>query len=297
MRALVIDGGAGEDTLNALPSSVLDFTGTGFNVRHGNVLDLLNPSSNTGTFAGGTFTGLETYRLTSSDSFAAQFYGFDFRGSNNGETAVGISGRDDLQGRGGNDTLRGGAGADTLDGGEGRDVADYSDNNFFKIVAKINGANTTITVNGVQQDTLISIEGAKGGNANDKLTGDNKANEFDGSLGKDILTGKGGKDHFVFSTALGSGNVDTVKDFKHGTDKIDLDDAIFAKLGPSVSSGEFLKVSSGHAARQKDDRLIYNTTDGGLWYDKDGSGNGAAIKFAVLTGSPDNLSHQDFSIV
>jgi Ca2+-binding RTX toxin-like protein len=149
----------------------------------------------------------------------------------------------------------------------------------------------------VQQDVLISIEGAKGGNANDKLTGDNGANEFDGSLGKDKLIGKGGKDHFVFSTELSAGNIDTIKDFAHGKDKIDLDDAIFAALGPKVSSGEFLKVSSGHAAKQKDDHLIYNKTDGTLWYDDDGSGKHAALKFAVLTGSPDNLSASDFHIV
>jgi Ca2+-binding RTX toxin-like protein len=286
-RAMNIDGGAGND-LMMVGLSYTDFIG-GVYV---NTLDLLNAANNTGTFRGGAFTGIETFRATG-DNLTM----FDFRGSNSGEAAIGLGGADHLQGRGGNDTLRGAFGADTIDGGDGRDVADYSDNNFAKIVAKINGASTTITVGGVQQDVLISIEGAKGGNANDKLTGDNGANELDGSLGKDKLIGKGGKDHFVFSTELSPGNVDTIKDFAHGTDKIDLDEAIFAALGPKVTSGEFLKVSSGHAAKQKDDHLIYNKTDGTLWYDDDGSGKHAALKFAVLTGSPDNLSASDFHIV
>jgi Ca2+-binding RTX toxin-like protein len=291
-RALSVDGGTGSDTLSAYLGYVEDFTGSGQTLRHGNVLDLLDPSHNTGTFEGGSFSGFETYRASGFDQWLA----FDFRGSDSGETAIGISGRDNLQGRGGNDTLRGSFGADTIGGGDGRDVADYSDT-YLKIVAKINGASTEIKVNGVAEDTLISIEGAKGGNANDKLTGDAGANEFDGSLGKDTLTGKGGKDHFVFSTALSAANVDTIKDFTHGKDKIDLDDAIFAALGPTISSGEFIKVSSGHAAKQSDDRLIYNTTDGGLWLDKDGTGNKAAVQFAVLTGSPDDLTFKDFHIV
>jgi Ca2+-binding RTX toxin-like protein len=290
-RAMSVDGGAGNDTLIA-PLSYTDFVGSGFDIRYVNTLDLLNPAANTGTFRGGTFTGIETFRATG-DTYTM----FDFRGSDAGETAIGLGGADHLQGRGGNDTLRGAFGTDTIDGGDGRDVADYSDNLFAKVVAKINGASTTITVGGVQQDVLISIEGAKGGAANDKLTGDGGANELDGSLGKDTLSGKGGKDHFAFSTDLGGSNVDTIKDFKHGKDKLDLDDTIFAALGPKVSSGEFLKVSSGHAAKQKDDHLIYNKTDGTLWYDDDGSGRHAALKFAVLTSSPDNLSASDFHIV
>ena len=292
-RALRVEGGDGNDLLLAHLGTNGPFTGSGATLRYANKLDLLHADENTGTFAGGTFSGIETYRAAGFGPYLA----FDFRGSSNGETAIGVEGADKLLGRGGNDTLRGGGGADTIDGGDGRDVADYSDNNFLKIVARIDGKDTKITVGGVAQDKLVSIEGAKGGGADDKLTGDGGANEFDGGLGKDTLTGKGGKDHFVFSTVLGAGNVDTIKDFKPGADKIDLDADIFAALGPAVSSGELLKVSSGHAARQANDHLIYNMTDGSLWFDKDGSGNKEAVKFAVLAGSPDNLGHQDFAIV
>lgn len=278
--AIQVDGGKGNDT--AYFSLSMGVT---------NTLDLVTPAANSGRFEGGSFANIETFIAVGPDIF-------DFRGSGRGETAIGSGGNDILAGRGGNDTLQGGFGADTLDGGKGLDVADYSDNFFATIVAKIAGANTTITVNGVQQDTLIGIEGVRGGGGNDTLTGDNKANELDGSWGKDVLRGNGGNDHFVFTSLSVGTSADVIKDFKPGKDSIDLDDLAFSKLGSSVSSGEFLKVTSGHAAKDKDDRLIYNSKDGSLWYDADGSGKAfAAVKFAVLTGSPDGVAYQDFDIV
>ena len=44
------------------------------------------------------------------------------------------------------------------------------------------------------------------------------------------------------------------------------------------------------------DRIIYNSTTGAIYYDADGSGSGAAIQFAILTGAP-SLLFDDFLIV
>ena len=109
---------------------------------------------------------------------------------------------------------------------------------------------------------------SSGGSKADKLGGDSAANTFDGGLGKDNLTGAGGKDKFVFSTALLPTNVDTITDFKHGQNKIVLDHAIFGALGV----GKLLKSQ---------------------FYAKDGAG---ALLFATLSGGPD-LSFKDFAIV
>ena len=104
-------------------------------------------------------------------------------------------------------------------------------------------------------------------------------------------------DRFVFNYKLGSGNVDTVTDFAHDTDKIGLDDAIFGKVGPSLSSGEFYAASGAVKARDSGDRIIYNTANGRLYYDADGIKTASApIHFATLSSKP-ALDAGDFVII
>ena len=64
-----------------------------------------------------------------------------------------------------------------------------------------------------------------------------------------------------------------------GTDRIVLEDAVF--LG--ASNGNLASVFvQGTQAGDADDRLIYNSATGQLFYDGDGSGAGAAVLFAQL---------------
>jgi serralysin len=49
-------------------------------------------------------------------------------------------------------------------------------------------------------------------------------------------------------------------------------------------------------AGNADDRIIYETDTGKLFYDADGSGAGAAVQFAVLTGNP-TITNADFVVV
>mgnify|MGYP000869276739 CR=1 FL=1 len=53
----------------------------------------------------------------------------------------------------------------------------------------------------------------------------------------------------------------------------------------------------GSAATQSDDRIIYNTTNGFLYYDADGTGKAAAIQIAILSNKPSDLSYGDFAII
>ncbi|WP_414014602.1 calcium-binding protein [Limnohabitans sp.] len=148
-------------------------------------------------------------------------------------------------GLGGNDTLMGGAGNDTLDGGKGNDSLLGGD----------------------------GVDHLKGGTDNDTLNGGTGADVVWGGAGNDMLYGGSGTDQFVFDTTLNaSTNLDTIKDFVKGTDKIVLDDDIFTKFvnKSSISAGNLI---TGTKALQTDDYLIYNTSNDTLYYDADGSGS------------------------
>lgn len=152
---------------------------------------------------------------------------------------------------------------------------------------------------GAGSDTAYGGDGADdifGDLDNDLIRGRLGDDKLDGGLGRDKLFGGAGDDDFLFTTALG-GNVDRIGDFTHADDTIELDDAIFAALGATVSKGEFLSRSSGHTATKASHHLIYDEAKGTLWYDADGKGGGAAIKFAILEGHPSNLNFHDFAIV
>jgi Ca2+-binding RTX toxin-like protein len=247
------------------------------------------------------------YRLTTDNLYLEQ-------GTNIGEAlpgtlfndlVIGAGGADTLYGGARDDVLRGGSGNDRLDGGAGKhDIADFSDRSSKVVVTLKNGA-ATATVGSSEKDTLVGIEGVTGGKKADRLTGDTKANELDGGKGSDVLNGGGGKDtltggagadKFVFSTKLGSSNVDTIVDFKHDSDVIALDDAIFSKIGPSLSKGEFYAKAGATKAHDGNDRIIYDKATGKLYYDDDGKGGHAAVLFAKLSGHP-TLDAGDFAIV
>jgi Ca2+-binding RTX toxin-like protein len=134
--------------------------------------------------------------------------------------------------------------------------------------------------------TAINLTGNEFGNA---LYGNNGANTLNGGAGGDYLQGYGGADMFQFTTALGNGNVDQIADFVSGTDKIALDDAIFGALG----AGAF---AFGAQAQDADDRIVYNSATGQLFFDADGNGAGAAVLFATLQPGT-ALTASDFMVI
>jgi Ca2+-binding RTX toxin-like protein len=107
---------------------------------------------------------------------------------------------------------------------------------------------------------------------------------LNGGLGADTLVGNGGPDQYLFNSTLGGGNVDTLVGFASGSDRIFLDHNIFSALPNGVlAAGAFV---NGTAAQDADDRILYDSTTGNLYYDADGNGAGAAALFATLQSHP-----------
>jgi len=134
---------------------------------------------------------------------------------------------------------------------------------------------------------------------NDTINGGQGIDIIDGGLGNDRLTGGlDSADYFRFSTKLNAkSNLDTITDFVSGVDKIQLSQSIFTKFtGDLVESAQLVSGAGLTAARDTDDYLIFNTTNGALYYDADGNGKAAAVQFATLLGVS-SITHEDFMIV
>jgi Ca2+-binding RTX toxin-like protein len=138
-----------------------------------------------------------------------------------------------------------------------------------------------------------------GGLGQDVLLGGAGADDLIGGTGHDRLTGGADADRFLFHTVLSAAtNIDEITDFAVGVDQIQLSRGVFAALPVgTLQLGAFRSGAGVTTAGDTDDRLIYDTTSGALYYDADGTGAAAAIKFATLTGSPDTLSATDFTVI
>jgi Ca2+-binding RTX toxin-like protein len=67
------------------------------------------------------------------------------------------------------------------------------------------------------------------------------------------------------------------------------------KLEAAAAGAPLRSGAGANAAQDADDRLIYNTSNGVLLYDADGSGAGQSVRIAVLGGQP-NLVFADILI-
>jgi Ca2+-binding RTX toxin-like protein len=208
-----------------------------------------------------------------------------------------------LTGNGASNFLNGLAGSDTMAGGGGDDtyVVDMAGD---MVVELANGGTDEVrswvsyqlgaNVERLQLHGTADIDGA-GNELVNMVAGNSGRNILDGGLGSDLLLGGGGGDTFCFSTALGTSNVDRIQTFNHASDTIQLDQAIFAGLGlGGLAAGAF---NLGAVATQADDRILFHSAAKSLYYDADGLGGGAAVKFATLDALTGILDHTDFLIV
>jgi Ca2+-binding RTX toxin-like protein len=134
-----------------------------------------------------------------------------------------------------------------------------------------------------------------GGAGTDTLLGGVGNDTLNGSSGNDTLTGGSGADTFVFNNTLASTNIDRVTDFNVPADTIRLENAVFAGLAAGTLGAEgFARNTTGNAT-DGNDRIIYETDTGRLYFDSDGTGAAARVHFATLaTGL--SLTNTDFFV-
>jgi Ca2+-binding RTX toxin-like protein len=211
-----------------------------------------------------------------------------FWGDDGSDLLKGKAGNDTLSGGNGDDKLYGGSGADHLNGGAGRDTASYWD---AASGVEVHVGRTWANKGEAAGDSYVSIEVIDGSRFNDVLVGDAGSNTFwgdagndalNGGAGADILGGGAGSDTFIFDTALSASNVDTINDFSVANgDFIQLSTSVFSidMFDVTLASHQFTK---GSAATSSAHRIVYNNTTGELFYDADGAGGMAQIKFANI---------------
>ncbi|HEU5177929.1 MAG TPA: calcium-binding protein, partial [Burkholderiales bacterium] len=205
-------------------------------------------------------------------------------------TITGTGGNDTLAGTSSNDTILGSTGSDVIDGGAGFDSIEYKNAANGLIVDFAAG---TVSGGAAGSMTFTGIERFVSGGFNDQLSGNGASQILTGQGGNDTLWGAGGadtlwggtgSDTFIFRET-GTANADRVSDWQSGLDTILLDGAVMSALGASgdFAAGDTRFWSSGTgAAHDADDRVLYNTSNGQLWYDADGNGSGAAVLIATL---------------
>ncbi|MEH2434711.1 MAG: hypothetical protein V7K25_10750 [Nostoc sp.] len=196
-----------------------------------------------------------------------------FAGDGNDKISLsGVIGNHYIDGGAGSDILVGGDGTDRIDGGSGDD----------KLVG---GKGDDILFGSSGKDILIGNIG------NDYLQGDS---------GNDFLKGGAGSDKFAFATGskfdINELGVDTISDFNPKQDKIQLSKSTFTALSNSVfptelNSADFATVTSDTLAAKSCAEIVYNSANGSLFYNPNGSAddfadiNSGGGKFAQLGAS------------
>lgn len=187
----------------------------------------------------------------------------------------------------------------TATGGGGNDKLYY--------IEHVNGSRFGDTITGdARSNSLFGSFGNDtivGGAGADNLHGDEGHDTLNGGAGSDIMygdvPGHNGYDTFIFSnTPHVDTNNDVIGDFKSAYDTIKLENAIFAFLGTATGTlapGKFYASATGRA-HDADDRIIYHTTTGALFYDTNGNASGGSVQFATLLGAP-TINYTDFVVI
>lgn len=170
----------------------------------------------------------------------------------------------------GDERLLGGALPDSL----------YGKNGVNDVILGMNGNDRLFGLSGNDR-----IDGGAGG---DLLNGGAGNDRLIGGDNNDTLLGGSGADAFVFNVTLSaSTNKDTITDFTAGADKIELSRTVFGALAAGgLPAVQFFAGAGAVAAPTASERIVYDTATGDLYYDADGAGGAAAVKFATLSTKP-----------
>jgi Ca2+-binding RTX toxin-like protein len=169
----------------------------------------------------------------------------------------------------------------------------------------VNASNWTFVdwnSSGADADRVIILGDADA----DTIRGTSERDLIKSKFGADWLYGKGGSDNlngggpdgavdrFVFDTALGSSNIDTIVGFEVNIDEVRLENTgIFTGLVAGSLSAAAFRI--GASAADASDRIIYNSANGALYFDADGLGGTAQVRFANI-GTGLALDNLDFVV-
>lgn len=283
-----IETGAGNDVLNGTTGTDTLIGGAG--------------NDTYGTDGGDTITdtsGIDTVFSSVSFGLASSLENLTLSGTAN-INATGNSGANTLVGNSGANILNGNGGTDRLDGAAGNDtyITDGGDTITDSAGTDTVQSSVTFTLGSTLENLVLTGSAKIHGTGNtlaNSLTGNAEANSLNGLLGNDTLTGGNGADDFIFSTTLGSTNIDRITDFNAAADTIRLENAVFTGLAAGTLSGAaFVRNTSGTAA-DASDRIIYETDTGKLYFDRDGTGATAKVHFATV-GTNLTMTSADFVV-
>jgi Ca2+-binding RTX toxin-like protein len=224
-------------------------------------------------------------------------------GNSAANTLDGAAGADTMKGGGGNDTYivdsagdvtteaSAGGGIDLVKSSVSRALGAFLENLTLTGSGNINGTGNTLAnvLTGNSFDNVLN-----GDSGADTLRGGMGADKLNGGVGIDKLTGGAGADTFIFNAALIGANRDTVVDFSALDDTIKLENAVFSGLAAGALAAPAFRI--GAAAADATDRIIYDATNGRLYFDVDGLGGAAQIQFAKLSAGL-ALTAADFVVI
>jgi serralysin len=199
----------------------------------------------------------------------------------------------------------------TLNDSGGQDVLDFSNvahtsyidlrsghfsnvNGYVKNVAISYHTVIEVAKSGAAGDTIIANDAGNklyGGAGNDHLVGGSGADRFLSGKGNDILIGNAGADTFYFRT-VSEANGDTIKDFVHGLDKINVHDIDANRMVHGnqdftwIGSGDFTHhVGELHMSYEGNNTII----------EGDSNADGTA-EFTITLNGHINLTSSDFLV-
>ncbi|MFK0689326.1 VCBS domain-containing protein, partial [Mesorhizobium sp. IMUNJ 23033] len=172
-------------------------------------------------------------------------------------------------------------------GNSGETFNDPTNNNGDDILYGNGGADQIFGLAG--NDTLFGQGG------NDTLNGGDGNDRLVGGVGADSLAGGAGSDTFYYGpivtdSAPGGGNFDTITDFVHGVDKIDL-----SSIDASGAAGDQAFLFGGQNAATVANSITWSEVGGNTIVRADVNGNAGNTEFQItLTGTGLGLTASDF---
>jgi hypothetical protein len=212
------------------------------------------------------------------------------------ENAIGSRFNDSIYGNDGDNVLDGGAdGSDQIFGGLGSDTVSYA-TSARAVLINLPGQ---ITTDGINNDTLSSIENATGSQFSDHIFGTAAGNTLNGGAGYDTINGGLGND------VINGGRGNDVMDGGADNDIFFFENASFPTSLADLYSGNDTINGFEKIAGAAGDQLQLQTPSSGIWSAAEAAGNtvftlnvfGGAVATVTVTGVVGMVNGDDYLLV